>query len=288
MEKDSIRNYRNTVQLDFAERGDNFTLNVPHRNKWDEIIEFLGGRGWKVTENPHYKEHYDCLSEYHKLGIKRNMACLLEISSAFIRVEFGNIQNLWKGCAQSFWSDPKDERFTQLTYLESSAVKLEIWKLINFCKQYGIDVEREDDELSPEEYIIHKLKVNNHIHGKVECLDDIRIDMEKDNYNSQYNNNDRNKKKIICGDTKYFYDWKTKRLFCGIAWHNINNMWWVIYGGSLRNICSSDLFDLDESTTRRQVPSKSKFNDILGKFEQKREYRRCEAIYKQMTSIYPN
>lgn len=287
MKRDSIRNYSNTIQLDFAERGDNFSLNVPHKSKWDSIIKFLRQRGWKITENSHYKENYNCLSKYHKLGTKRNMSCLLEISSGFIRIEFGNTKNLWNPMAQSFWSDPTDERFTQLTYLESAAVKLEIYKLIKFCNRYEMEFHKEDKDLPPEEYIIHKLKVNSHIHGKVECLNDIAIDMLKDNYNSQQNNNDRDKKKIICGQTKYFYDWKTKRLSYGEVWHNINNMWWVICGGKLRNVCSSDLFDLTEPAPRREIPSKSKFNDILAKFEKKREYRRCEAIYKQMISIYP-
>jgi len=283
---DTLRNYRNTVQLDFDERGDNFSLDVPHYGKWIEIIKFLRLRGWKIGENTHYKKNYNCLTKYHKLGKKSNMACLLEISSAFIRIEFGNIQNLWKDCEQSFWSDSTDERFTKLSYLESSAVKLEIWKMVTFCKFYNFEIKPEDKDLPPVEYIIANLKSNSHIHGKVTCLNDIAIDMLKDNYNSQQNNNDKNKKKIICGEVKYFYDWQTKRLFCGEVWHHINNMWWVICGGTLRNICSSDLFDFDQNLPLKEVASKSKFDKLLAKYEAARNYKKCESIYRQKVAIY--
>ncbi len=155
--KNTLRNYRNTISLNFEKRGSDFTLDVPHYNNWMSIIRFLKKRGFTIKENPSYKEHFASLSKYHKIGFKKNLALLMEISSHSIIVEFGNVQNLWTGIAQSFWNDESDERFTRLTYLESVAVKLEIKKLWNFCRKYNHDLIKEDSLLSPEEYILSEL-----------------------------------------------------------------------------------------------------------------------------------
>ena len=278
MEKDSIRKFRNTVQLNFVARGDNFTLKVPHYNKWRAIIRFLIKRGWTIDENPDYVKHYSCLSKYNKLGFKNNMACLLEIGPAFISIQFGNIKNLWTVIRQSFWDDPSDDRFTQLTYLESCAVKLEIWKLIKFCEKWNFEFTKEKDQLSPEEYIIDNLRINDHIHGKVTCLNDIKIDIKDDSYDATHNSTDKNGKRIICGETKYYYDYRTRRLSCGVVWHHINNMWWVIGGGKLRNIASFNLFDFDKSLPRRKPISNEGIEKLLSRFERIKDYNRCLQI----------
>jgi len=201
----TLRNYKNSVMLQFDHCGNNHTLKVPHHGKWIQIIKFLKKRGFDIKENPTYKEHYNCLSKYHKIGFKKDVALLMEISASSIKVEFGNIQNLWKEMAQSFWSNPTDDRFTKLTYLEGIAVKLEIKKLMDFCGKYELDFIREDDNLSPEEFIIDKLKINPHIHGKVECLNDIKLAITPDKHDWYYNSDDKNKKKIICGDNKIIF-----------------------------------------------------------------------------------
>jgi len=238
-----IRKYRNSIILSFNERGDNFSLNVPHHSKWIEIINFLRKRGFSIGENPSYKKHYNILSKYHKIGYKKDVACLLEIQSSNIEVKFGNIKNLWTGIAQDFWSDPSDNRYTKLSYLENIAVKLEIHRLFGLCQKFNLEYKKEESEMSPEEYIINSCNNNTHIHGKITCLDDIRLSIKEDSYDYRQNSDDKNKKKIICGETKYFYSYRTGRLTCGIAWHHINNMWWVLFGGEMHNMASFELFE---------------------------------------------
>ena len=284
-EKNTIRVYNTTVYLNFSERGDNFTLKVLHHSKWLAIIKFLKNRGWQIGENPSFKEHYSCLSKYHKKGFKNDVACLLEILPSSIKVQFGNVKNLWTGVAQSFWDSPSDDRMQKLTYMEDMRVKLEIYKLLNFCKKYNHERVIEDKEMQPEEYIIDKLNRNTHIHGKVTCLNDIKADITPDTYNWKCNSNDRNKKKIICGETKYFYSYRTKRLSCGVVWHNINNMWWVICNGVLLNICASDLFDYTPELPRRKPLGTYEANRLLQGFEKKRQYDKCIALQKQYPEL---
>lgn len=276
---DKIRTYKNSIFISFEKRGDNFTLKVPHYKKWLEIIKFLRNRGWNIGENKHYKEHYSCLSKYHKIGFKGGMALLMEIKSNGIDIEFGDIKNLWKDMPQSFWSNKLDERYSKLTYLEEIAVKLEIKKMIDFCSKYQLERIQTNENLTPEQRIIHDNKTNPHVHGKVECLNDIKLAITEASYNYKSNSDDKNKKKIICGETKYFYDYNN-RLSYGVVWHNINNMWWVIAGGVLRNIVCWELFDYEAGLPKRKPVDENKINKLLKSFESKRDYRRCMAIQK--------
>lgn len=283
--ENTIRNYKNEVILRFEKCGDNFTLEVPHKNKWLAIIRFLKKRGFKVTENEYYKKQYDCLSKYHKIGYKKDLALLMEIGSSFIKVEFGNIKNLWIDAPQSFWNNPHDERYTKLTYLENISIKLEVKKLMEFCFKYNHKFIPEEYSLTPEEYIINKLKINTHIHGKIECLEDIKRSITEDTYDYKYNSNDANGKKIICGNIKYFYDYHTRRLSVGTVWHNINNMWWVIVNGQKYNIAAFDLFDFDSKLPKRKPADKIELSLLISKFERKKDYLKCHFLKKQLDKI---
>lgn len=274
----SIRKIRNTIYLHFDEWGDSFSLKVPHYNKWRTLITFLTKRGFAITENPSYKEHYSCLSKYHKIGYKSGVAVLMEIGANRIEIQFGNIQNLWKGVAQSFWDNPSDDRYTKLSYLEDVAVKLEIHRVIEFVNKWNMPLEVNNNDLSPEEYIIHNNKINPHVHGKVERLEDIKNYITKDNHNFGSNSDDKNKNKIICGDVKYFYNYGTKRLSCGVVWHNINNMWWIIMGKELKNVVAFELFDYSQDTPRKKPADSRKIDNLLSKFQAQRDFEKCIKI----------
>jgi hypothetical protein len=204
MKNNTIRNYRNTVQIRFKDRDGMHCLSLkklPDYGNWITIIRFLKSRGWTIKENSHYKEQYSCLSPFHKIGFKGNLALLMEISGTSISIEFGHIKNLWEH-PQSFWDIPSDDRYTKLTYLENAAVKLEVKKMMEFgAFKFRLKDTSENPNPSPEEYIINKCNTNTHIHGKVSCLNDIKLDIIESSYDYQVNSNDKNGKKIICGET---------------------------------------------------------------------------------------
>lgn len=280
-QKNIIRRYYNTVQVHFIKVGDKFTIKtLPHYSKWREAIGFLRKRGFVVTENDYIKKHFACLSKNNRIGYKKDVVCLMELNGDGFSVNFGHVKNLWKDQPQSFWDNPRDDRYTQLSYMENCAVNLEILRFMEFCtKKYKLELQINDDNLSPEQYIIHKLQVNTHIHGKVTSLIDIKNSIKEDSYDWLYNSNDRNKKKIICGQVKYFYSWRNgQRLSCGIVWHNINNMWWVIAGNQLHNIAAFDLFDYSPELPRRKPTTDDKINKLLSRFASDRQYLRCNSI----------
>lgn len=272
-----IRRYNNSITITFEESGKNLTLDVPHYNKWLSIISFLRRRGFKVGKNPRYKEDYACLSKYHKLGSKKEVICLLEIHPKSIELNFGHSKNFWHDLKLSFW-DHWHDKYTALEYLEGLAVELEVKRLLHFCEKYNFQFKDATRKLSPEEYIVDKLQMNTHIHGEVKSLIDIKKAIQPGDYDYECNSNDRDKNKIICGQKKYYYDYRTRRLACGIVWHNINNMWWVISGKELRNIASFELFDYAPSLPLRKPLEKGQIERLLKKYEQKRDYQRCMHI----------
>lgn len=278
--EDGIFQRENSITLRFAKSGENFSLDVPHISRWHSVINFLKKRGFKITANPYFLERRrKTLSKFHKFGQKGDVIVLLEIGCFFIRIKFGHRKNLWETMTTEFWDNPSDSRYTPEAYLESLAVKLESFKLMNFLSEWNFKTEIHK-ELSPEAFIIDKLKSNTHLHGVVHCLEDIKNSITEDSYDYKQNSNDLNGKKIICGQTKYFYDYQTKRLSKGVVWHNINNMWWVIGGKSLRNIAAHGLFDFEPSLSRRKInPLNAKrLNSMIDSFAGKRDFRKCLTL----------
>ncbi|MFN3802617.1 hypothetical protein [Belliella pelovolcani] len=282
----TIRQYKNNLWLNFEQRGENFTLSVPHKNVWDSIIRFLRKRGWKITENPSYKEHFNSISKYHKIGFKGEVTLLMEITPISIKIEFGNKKNLSDSRAQIFWQkEDAFERYHQLTYLQEKAVEIEIFKTKSYCQKW-CELEKCDNELSAIEFILDKESRNTHIHGGAKSLDEIALYMESEyaeEYQSKHNLRDKNKNLIYCGETKFFIDYRTKRVFKGIVYHNINNMWWVLLpDGVLRNIACFELFDWNPAYANKRVLGDHHQIKLLDSITEKalkdRDYKKVSKI----------
>jgi hypothetical protein len=251
-----------------------------HYGYWVRTIRFLRSRGWTITENPTYKKHYACLSQYHKIGLKGNVRCLLEITGRGIEVHFGDVANLWTGHSQSFWDDQKDDRHKKLSYLQYKAVDLEKLKISIFFKSLGGTLMVNDVQLSPVEQILKTLRINNHFHGAVTCLDDIKKDMESrpERFYS-YNNKDGNGKMVKCGEIKYFYPYPHYRLSCGEVWHSANSSWYVLHGSTMSHCQSQDLLSYNPSLPRRNKKVVS-LHTVLKKHVENGDYLKAHKIQK--------
>ena len=278
-----IRNYReNNIIINLNERGPNFTLEVPHKKMWLNTIAFLRRRGFKIKEIPYYKNGYGkSISMTNKHGNKGDVWCTLELNPSSIEIEFGNVKNLWSE-EHNFWSWKNDSRYTELTYLEEKALKLEIIKLIKYLSRYDLTLLKPEWEMTEVEKIIDSSKRNRHIHGVVNSLNDIKLYM--DERGSSRNTLDKDDKHITCGEIKYFYD--NRLLQRGEVWHNINNMWWVFVGGKRRNVASSNLFDYVDGTPMKKELSHdeqiNKFAKLLKIAEENHDYDRCKTLYNLM------
>lgn len=276
----------NKVSINFDKRGENYTLNVPHKNKWLNIISYFKRRGFSIGENPYYKEYYNCLSCYHKSGKRKNIAIALELNPASISVDFGHVKNLWDTNA-TFW-DEDDSRGTKLTYLEKKRVELEVRKFIKYLDKWKFKTLQNNDNLTDTEKIIECNRINSHIHGKnIQTLDDIGKYIAEKGHSMGSNGRDSNGKEIICGDIKYFYDgYGTKRMMRGIAYHNVGNMWWIMINEKRRNVASFELFDYSDDLPKRKKLSEQKsiqrWKIEINKAEKARDYKKAKALWDKI------
>lgn len=265
----------------YPERGKDFTLDVPHYNDWKSLLNYFKKRGFKVSEIPHYIENYNCLSKYHRQAVKGNIIILLEIDATGFKIEVGDIRNMFD--SKDHFKGDYNHGYFKPDYLGSLKIKNEIFRLKNSFISRGFEYLPCDDELTEEQHIIEKEKINPHIHGKnINSLSDISAIVNE--YPDGHNNMDANKKRIVSGELKYFYDWKTKRLSCGIAIHNINNMWWVMINGTRRNLASFELFDFNHDLPKRDQRKRvQKIQEKLSKMESEKKYLECQKIHDYMT-----
>jgi hypothetical protein len=231
----------------------------PHYKLWLNVLRYFKSREFVINKNDYIYRNFQCLSQYHKVGLKKSLKCSFEITNRGITLKLSNKKNYPEDSCGNVWDDPTDKRHIALTYIERLQEKVEIQKFKKYLISLGFAFKEDEDNLSPEDYILNNLKINNHIHGEVNSLDDIRKNITEDSYDYLCNSDDKNGKKIISGTKKYFYDWRTKRLFCGKVYHNINNMWWVIYGDQLHNIACFDLFDFTNDLPKRKLPKKKRY-----------------------------
>ncbi len=280
--------YEESLYIRFDQGGDTWkgVSKLPHYKDWMKILNFLKKRGFDVR-TPNYFMEQKYGKTTHKTAYKEDVVFSLELMGSQIGIKFGNIQNFWKDMDYCFWS-LTDHRATKLNYLEGKRVELEVNKLLSIFPQEKI--ERNDKESSFEEMVVKDLNKNTHIHGKVTCLNDIKLSIENGvgQHNQGRNSKDKNDKQIHCGDLKYYYSYSGKRLSCGYAWHNINNMWWVINNGQRRNISSYELFDYDGQPRRKELKTEEKINRLeseLRKHESNKNYLRCMSINKQIEKL---
>ncbi len=248
---------------------------VPHSKQWSALQRHLKKCGVKVGVNPHFsKSEWKCISPTHRMGRAKGIVLLLDTTPLGITVNIGHEKNLVNN-GLMVWPQYHSE-YTPLTFLERMAFNWAYNKVADFFKSLGLQMKKHDSDMGPEEFILNKEAANTHIHGGPTTLLGIKEYITEDNHNWHYNSDDANKKKIVCRDNKCFYE--GGNLHQGVAWHNINNMWWVICGNQLHNVASFYLFDYKEGTPRRKPADANKMERLLKKFEAARDYKRCIVI----------
>jgi len=200
-----------------------------------------------------------------------------------VKIEFGHSKNIWEDWGCNFWS-LTDDRSKSLSYLEIKSVENEVKQLLKFLGEY----ENHAIKRTAQEEIIFKDLENTHIHPGVDSIEKLceYVNSKEDDRNYI----DSDGKRIVCGSIKYFYDYyKGKRLCRGIAYHNINNMWWIVTpDGNRRNIASFELFDYEGQSRRKELTKEQKINRLeseLKKYETKKNYIRCISINKQIEKL---
>jgi len=286
----TVDKYKDSLYIRFNESGDIYKgiTKVPHYKTWIKLLNHLKKRGFAIkTANYFIRKNWGLT--YHKIAIKNNVAIYVECMESQIQIKFGDVKNLWDD-EHNFWS-LTDRRSEQLIYLEAKRVELEVSKLLSLFPKDKIKIES-TKELSSTEKILKDKKESSHNRDKSK-LDELGLDgivYQMSEYDLNQNSNDRDKKRINCGELKYFYDYD-KRLKCGRVYHQLNNRWYVLAGGEVDYVSSFDLFDYSSEPRRKQLKTEEKINRLeseLRKYESKKNYLRCMSINKQIDKLKSN
>lgn len=271
-----------------------FDMNTyTHLNLFKGVIRLMKKRGWAVGIDPLYKERNKCLSKYHKYGRKGDLEVKMEIFANGFRLEF--FQNIvFKNSNGGYYDFDK---FDKMPYL----IKVRFKVIANAIKAYlfkkGIPDETEPSNPSAVDKILKDQKINTHIHGGATTLAEIGDYVEKDKayykekgWQPNRNYLDANKQDLKCGQTKYFYSYQhSNRFVRGIIYHNINNMWWVIYNGVRCNVAAFDLMDFCPFLVgRKRLSPKAKIAKLKRKrseLEAVHDYKKCISVQAKIDKL---
>lgn len=252
-----------------------------HYENFKAALRFLSSIGFYVSEDKDIKRKYPKLNDKHKIGRYADLKFKAEWHSNDFKITF--FQDVYhENPCGGFYDFNKLEK---MPYLIKKQYELTQHKLIAYFENKGYKVSFGKNTKSGAEFIVEDyIRSWHHPQNKIFELSEINGETPEQGYNAT----DRDKKIIHNGETKYFrgFDGYLRR---GIVYHNINNMWWILTGGEIRNICCSDLFDLSDNECRgrkkRHAPppkyvERKKQLSLCSTAELKRELKRRESKQK--------
>jgi len=258
--------------------------NFPHYQVFRDLLTFMGSIGFYVCSD---KTVDECIRKYHFYGRYKDLEFKADIYPAGFRFQF--YQNITFENPHGGYYD--FDIYKKMPYL----IKLELTKTLNKMHAHLIaqDIaEKKTLRFEDFKYAEDKVKAMyvSSWHKPQMDMDFDIADIHGTTEKESYNICDKEGKTIYNGDVKYFrdYDGALKR---GIAYHNINNMWWVILDKfTVKNVCCRDLFDAKKTDfeirrfVRSRVPekylNKCKLIEQMSNKELKRELlrRRCNNV----------
>jgi hypothetical protein len=197
--------------------------------------------GFRVTVDPRIKKDYPILSKYHKYGNWKGLEVDIEIYPVGMRFEF--YQNFNTGDRAKGQGKYAFRKYKLMPYLIKKRLEYTFNQLTELLQsKMECNVVDTDNPKEAEKSIIGNKQSSCHNKTPVNSLEDFQYQLSQ--YDVNHNSWDCNKKKIECGQIKYFRDYRTGRLFRGRVYHNLNNMWWVLINKySYTNMASWELFD---------------------------------------------
>ena len=223
------------------------------RQVFARIVQTLRRLGWTVTQppiKPHDVKHYGgtvarWASERHRDCIKGDLKGELEVSGRSITFK------MWQGVNTPTRPDHGGRYESDLEGCMPYVLRLEMERtrrrirdyLCNVFSGYTFDskqrsIYRKPLQFTAMELIEQSYAEDWHFKG------DMAAYLKKNGYTElpSYNCTSRDGQRIQHGQRVWFKDWNG-RVGEGIAYYNINNMWWVVTGRyDRRNISTGDIW----------------------------------------------
>lgn len=234
------------------------------------ILAGLKKRGWKVTADNEVLKNYRSISKCFRLAVKSSLWADIKISGRHIEVEF------WSEAAAS-GGNSNDKRYDfdklkLMPYLDRQRVRLEFRRMeawlatIAPVKVTSTDVR----DMSPIERIKNDYAKSPHT----------KKALGRPDWHGDYNRKSADGTLVEHGQKVWFRN-ECGRFFSGTAYYNLNNMWWVVAGGSLRNKGSYELHAKRPADLRSKVHKRNRretLERLLRKAISGRDYRRAEIL----------
>ncbi len=251
-----------------------------HHALWLKIISLLNRRVFNVVADQRVDK---CIRKGYKYG-KNKYGIEMKTNIYPNGFEMQFYQNVTKP-ENSNGGQYDFDKFARMPYLLKLSVKAEILAIEKLVKRF-IKVEQCDPKENAVEFILNRFQTSSFTKNNIKSLDE--MDSLMSDHDHSYNSQDKNKLKINNGDIKYFYD--NKRLARGKAYHNINNMWWVILNDTtVTNISSNQLFDFVPGMPKRLELTTSqkaqKIHTALKTAEANQNYERC-IVLRELLKAY--
>lgn len=233
------------------------------------LIRQMRDRGWSIGRNDHTHRHYRCISPDRRVGARGTLLCDIEISGRVVKVEF------WSTTADQVNRNGRRydfDKMKRMAKLDRMRVELEFRRIIAWLETLApVEVKRRDErDLSPMKRIEKGYAESWHSDkelGRPVC-------------NYDYNRKSADGQLLDHGQIVWMPDNKG-RMLRGIAYYNINSMWWVIAGGMLFNKGCSEIFaaaPVDLRKKRNERASRSRLERELQIAVQRMDYRRADTL----------
>lgn len=196
------------------------------------LIHDMRARGWSIKQDRRVYQHYRCLSPNHRLGARGSLRCTIELSGRVVKVEFWSTaapQSNRNGRRYDF------DKMTRMHHIDGLRVELEFRRITAWLATLApVKVSRSAERDMPAMHFIEKRYAESWHNDKA---------LGRPHWHSDDQRKSKDGALLEHGQTVWLADYKG-RIVRGVAYYNLNNMWWVIAGGQLRNEGSHSLYSI--------------------------------------------
>lgn len=215
----------------------------PHWENFKDLMLFLGSIGFYVSEDKEIKKNFPSLNETHRAGGFDDLRFKAQYAPIRFEIEF--YQDVFHVNSHGGFYD--FDKYKKMPYLIQKRYDWTLEKLLEYFEKCGYSIEFPENTCKGDAFIIRDYIRSRH-HPQENWFSLKAVDGQTAEH--EMNGTDRDGKILRNGETKYFRD-RSGYLLRGKAYHNINNMWWVLLAdGQVKNVACFDLFDLKETDFR--------------------------------------
>ena len=210
------------------------------RDVFGDLIRLLRARGWTIGVDRDVQRRHPCISDDFRSGVKGELRAALRVSGRAIELE------LW---SENWRSDNRNghrycsDRLLKMPYLTRLRVQLTFAKIVAWARQLA-DVKYENRTRVPKapDAAISEIYAESWHTDKALGRPICRYDDDSRTADGGV---------VKHGQIVWIADPKG-RLCRGRAFYHVNNMWFVVCGGTLRNLSSRELYARVPADLRRK------------------------------------